>query len=226
MSHIYARFGLNKKLGARPVAWKHFPRCWSFVRGLNSPVPGEFPTQRSVTRSFDVFFDLRPNKRLSKQWWGWWFETPSRPLWRHRHVIGTHWTHQPRDCLLNRYLFRCRSRKYQSSASLAFLWGIHRWHAQRASDAENVSIWWRHHVVTDGSCARTGKPVSGECIIHPFIVLGRFNYHLHKSLRSITQTLSQSWPEYIISEVRQNGRYFADDIFEPILFHQICSILI
>ena len=30
----------------------------------NSPVPGEFPTQRPVTRSFDVFFDLRPNKRL------------------------------------------------------------------------------------------------------------------------------------------------------------------
>ena len=36
----------------------------------NSPVPGEFPTQRPVTRSFDVFFDLRLNKRLSKQWWG------------------------------------------------------------------------------------------------------------------------------------------------------------
>ena len=32
----------------------------------NSPVPGEFPSQRPVTRSFDVFFDLRPNKRLSK----------------------------------------------------------------------------------------------------------------------------------------------------------------
>ena len=28
----------------------------------NSPVPGEFPTQRPVTRSFDVFFDLRLNK--------------------------------------------------------------------------------------------------------------------------------------------------------------------
>ena len=50
----------------------------------NSPVPGEFPTQRPVTRSFDVFFEIRPNKRLSKQSWGWWFETPSRPLWRHR----------------------------------------------------------------------------------------------------------------------------------------------
>ena len=52
----------------------------------NSPVPGEFPTQRPVTRSFDVFFDLRQNKQLSKQSWGWWFETLSRPLWRHRNV--------------------------------------------------------------------------------------------------------------------------------------------
>ena len=50
----------------------------------NSPVPGEIPTQRPVTRSFEVFFDLRLNKRLSKQSWGWWFEMPSRPLWRHR----------------------------------------------------------------------------------------------------------------------------------------------
>ena len=41
-----------------------------------------------VTRSFDVFLDLRPNKRLSKQSWGWWFETPSRPLWRHSNGIN------------------------------------------------------------------------------------------------------------------------------------------
>ena len=53
----------------------------------NSPVPGEFHTQRPVTRSFDVYFDLRPNKRLSKQSWGWWFETPSHPFWRHRNVL-------------------------------------------------------------------------------------------------------------------------------------------
>ena len=52
----------------------------------NSPVHGEFPTQRPVTRSFDVFFDLRLNKRLSKQPWGWWFETPAWSLWRHRNV--------------------------------------------------------------------------------------------------------------------------------------------
>ena len=51
-------------------------------RAVNSPVTGEFPAQRPVTRCFDVYFDLCMNKRLSKQWWGWWFETPSRSLWR------------------------------------------------------------------------------------------------------------------------------------------------
>ena len=55
----------------------------------NSPAPGEFPAQRPVMRSFDVFFDLRLNKRLSKQSWGWWFETLSRPLWRHRNGVQT-----------------------------------------------------------------------------------------------------------------------------------------
>ena len=46
------------------------PLCGEFTG------PGEFPTQRPVTRSFDVSFDLCLNKRLSKQPWGWWFETP------------------------------------------------------------------------------------------------------------------------------------------------------
>ena len=50
--------------------------------------PGEFPTHRPVTRSFDVFFDLRLNKPLSKQSWGWWFETLSRSLWRHRNDLA------------------------------------------------------------------------------------------------------------------------------------------
>ena len=57
----------------------------------NSPFPGEFPTQRPVTQSFDVLFDLRLNKRLSKQWWGWWFETLSRPLCHYRNEVVIHW---------------------------------------------------------------------------------------------------------------------------------------
>ena len=46
-------------------------------------VNGEFPSQRPVTLSFDAIFDLRLNKHLSKQSWGWWFETQSCSLWRH-----------------------------------------------------------------------------------------------------------------------------------------------
>ena len=58
----------------------------------NSPVSGEFPAQRPVKRSFDVFFDLRLNKRFNKQSLGWWFETPTRPLWRHRNVAAHFYT--------------------------------------------------------------------------------------------------------------------------------------
>ena len=42
---------------------------------VTGAVTGEFPLQRPVTRSFDAFFDLCVNKRLSKQSCGWWFET-------------------------------------------------------------------------------------------------------------------------------------------------------
>ena len=52
----------------------------------NSPVTGEFPSQRPLMQSFDVFFDLRLNKRLSTQSWGWWFQKPLCPLWRHCNV--------------------------------------------------------------------------------------------------------------------------------------------
>ena len=69
--------------------WRHQMETFSALLAIsvrNSPVPGEFPAQGPVTRNFDVFFDLRLNKRLSKQSWGWWFETLSRPLWRHCNV--------------------------------------------------------------------------------------------------------------------------------------------
>ena len=66
--------------------WCHRMETFSTLLDIyvgNSLVTGEFPPQRPVTRSFDVFFDLRLNKQLSKQSWGWWFEMPSHLLWRH-----------------------------------------------------------------------------------------------------------------------------------------------
>ena len=77
----------------RHEIWEHFPRYWPFVCvcvggggggwGGCWPVIGKFPSQRPVTRSFNVCFDLRANKRLSKQSGRWWSGTPSRPLWCH-----------------------------------------------------------------------------------------------------------------------------------------------
>ena len=69
--------------------WRHQVETFSASLAIcagNSPVTGEFPAQRPVTRSFDVFFDLRLNKLLSKPSWGRWFETLLHPLWRHRNA--------------------------------------------------------------------------------------------------------------------------------------------
>ena len=52
----------------------------------------------AATRSFDVFFDLRLDKRLSKQSWGWWFGTQSRPLCRHCNVVVYSWNSVQVNC--------------------------------------------------------------------------------------------------------------------------------
>ena len=66
--------------------WRHQMETFSTLLALcagNSLITGEFPAQRPVTRSFEVFFDLRLNSQLSKQSWRRWFGTPSCSLWRH-----------------------------------------------------------------------------------------------------------------------------------------------
>ena len=64
------------------IKWKYFPRYWPFVRGIHrSPVNSPHKGQWRGALMFSLICAL--NKRLSKQWWGWWFETPSCPLWRH-----------------------------------------------------------------------------------------------------------------------------------------------
>ena len=55
-----------------PTWWRHQMERFSALLALCAG-----------TRSFDIFFDLSLNNRLSTQWRGWWFETPSSPLWRH-----------------------------------------------------------------------------------------------------------------------------------------------
>ena len=63
------------------IKWKHFPHYWPFVWGIHQPPMNSL--QERQWWSFDVFFDLCLNKRLSKHSGGWWVEMPSRSLWRH-----------------------------------------------------------------------------------------------------------------------------------------------
>ena len=87
----------------------------------NSPVPEEFPAQRPVTRSSDVFFDLRLNKRLSKQSRGWWFETLSCPLWRQ--CNGKQLPYQVRNLYTARQLsWPDWAVEYESGAKHFFQW--------------------------------------------------------------------------------------------------------
>ena len=65
------------------------------------------PLTRSVTWSFDVFCDLRLNKQLSKQSWGWWSETPSRSLWRHFNDAWTIWDASYHACVTLRDTHWC-----------------------------------------------------------------------------------------------------------------------
>ena len=69
--------------------------------------------------------------------------------WRHNGHDSVS-NHQPRDCLLN-HLFRRRSKKTSKLRVTGLCVGNSPWTsefpAQMASNAENVSIWWRHQGV-------------------------------------------------------------------------------
>ena len=88
------------------IKWKHFPRYWPFARGIHR-------SQRPVMRSFDVVFDLCLNKCLSKQSWGWWFETPSCPLWRHCGVTMSLWSF--RQSQLSWWMDRDRAARHNNN---------------------------------------------------------------------------------------------------------------
>ena len=68
------------------IKWNHFSRYWPFVRGIHrSPVNSPHKGQWRRALMFSLICAL--NKRMGKQSWGWWFETPSRSLWRHGNVL-------------------------------------------------------------------------------------------------------------------------------------------
>ena len=123
------------------IKWKHFPHYWSFVRWI--------PLTKASDAEIWFFFYLCRNKQFSKQHWGWWFETPSRSLWRNSQILlpleltpmrgsfhprALRWrhngrdsvsNHQPHDSFLKR-LFRRRSKKTSKLCDTGLCAGNHR----------------------------------------------------------------------------------------------------
>ena len=114
------------------IRWKHFPRYWPMCGEFTGP--GEFPAQRPVTQSSDVFFDMRLNKRMSKQPWGWRFGNLSSRL--HVSNSGT------------RTLFdwKCGVSVFHS-CNIRIVWGL--WSQSNFHDMiiSIVNISWLHWII-------------------------------------------------------------------------------
>ena len=155
------------------------------------PAGGEFPAESPVTRSFDAFFDLRLNKRLSKQSYGWWFETPSCPLWRHCNDI------------MSALLYEIYSRRRQMSQKwllhvvsvtnsfliwndcVPFLWKTLHWLIY-CKCMRPISQWWLIQAVV----------IWGDEHIFPVVIFHRwFYFHLfgYKTMNS-----PQNWLKWLI----------------------------
>ena len=77
-----------------PTWWSHQMETFSTLLAICAfEFTGDrwIPHTKASNAGFGVLFDLRLNKQLSKQSWGWWFETPSRPLWCHCNGVTTKW---------------------------------------------------------------------------------------------------------------------------------------
>ena len=134
--------------------------------------------------------------------------------WRHNDHDGVS-NHQPHGCLLNR-LFRCRSKKTSKLRVTGLCAGnspvTGEFPAKKASNAEDVSIWWRHHVKTFSS-----QKCSFWLLFYGVLLTSLLWRCISWVLVRIGLNLLRP---------RQNGLHFADDIFKCIFFNENLGILI
>ena len=129
------------------IKWKHFPRYWPFVQGIHR---SSVNLQRPVTRSFNVFFEPRLNKRLSKSW-GWWFDTKSRLLWRIWFGISissfVRIDLQPPSCVVARLYMTPGSKTWSiSTVPRPCRQDLTNWKEIGKYLAESINILWLHSV--------------------------------------------------------------------------------
>ena len=129
------------------IKWKHFPRYWPLVR-----VPGEFPTQRPATRSFDVFFDLHLNKR-------WVNNREAGDLRRYRaHYDVTIMNMHGFSFCLWKYGFPLHVDPHYVR-HVAFLL------SSNTLSANYSPLWWTYTSISINNLTRFGKHLSDDCQI-------------------------------------------------------------
>ena len=113
--------------------------------------------------------------------------------WRHIGHDGV-LNHQPHHCLLNR-LFRRRSKKTSKLRVTVLCAGnspvTGEFPAKRASNAENVSIWWRHHIVRFRHCHSGYHPNSIVPVRTPKIIWLIYHINSHRNARLQLQKNAQ-----------------------------------
>ena len=132
-----------------------------------------------------------------------WIDTLTRPVsilryslqWRHNGCDGVS-NDQPHGCLLNR-LFKSRSQKTSTLRVTGLCEGISlvidELPAQRARNAENISIWWRHHVI-NLFCTRVCF-----ALLDFYCTIGSFGSNLFTSILQGCSNLPLQW--------RHSGRH-------------------
>ena len=177
----------------------------------NSPVTGEFPSQRPVTQSFDIFFELHLNIRLSKQSRRRWFETPLRSLWRHSNVT--------RVIVLQGFRIALGQSCDCSNAS----------EVTQEEACKLTTSWWRHQMETFSAfpafCAGI-SPVTGEFPTKRAVTR---SFEAFFDLRLIRQLSKQwrhrwfetpshwSWRRFNVNQI------ITDDIITTIVTRKICT---
>ena len=135
------------------IKWKTFPRYWPFVRGIHrTPV---IPHTKANDAELWCFLWFALNIRLSKQWWGWWFETPSCPLWRHCNA--------PNACVGND--------RWNNKTTA--LWNVWPWH-------DVIMNWWclRRYVIKKEVSLSKVNSISFIWSIYCQLPLSQYHKHL------------------------------------------------
>ena len=163
-----------------------------------------------MTQSFDVFFDLHLNKRLSKQSRRRWFETPSRSLWRDCNVQTVFdmrlikiWANERIDDIRNVFFHWLRS-----CTGVAEDDNIH--------DQFSIYGWARSQPMREDVTYITSTLI-GWCLAQPKIENDTISLINH-SIVMISYQIPPAILNYVILNItlrpRQDGRHFPDDIFQ------------